>query len=410
MTDLPVPPAKAVAPAEPVFVPPAKTVAPLEPVIAPPTKAVVPAEPVFVPPAKAAAPAEPVVIPLAETAVPLDPVVAVSPAQSVTTQPVAGDLAFLESDEGTLVDRSSLDTGIEAESGLELALEADALPLERVIAPIDTVFFYGYSATSQPTLYQVNLEQGSLAAVTEPTQLFPTVLNGLFTAEEWGLDGAEAGTEAPLQTFSLLGGNEDKNFLIGNVDSNALFGFGSDDLILTSRGQNLAFGGIGNDTLVAGEDDNGLFGGAGDDALEGGAGDDLLMGGTGNDILSGGAGVNTLIGGAGADIFRLDSPGAYTTLVDTTEAVIPEPDTIVDFSVAEGDHLDFSLITAQPLFVSSGLLPYVSFMQVGADTHVQITTPLGQVSTEAILLNVQSDTLAPTSLTFTTPSGAPLLK
>ncbi|PSN76710.1 hypothetical protein C8B47_25920 [filamentous cyanobacterium CCP4] len=85
-------------------------------------------------------------------------------------------------------------------------------------------------------------------------------------------------------------------------------------------------------------------------------------------------------------------------------------DTILDFSAAEGDRIDLSLIATQPLFAGSDLLPYLSVVQVGADAHVQITTPVGQTSTEAILLGVDVDTITDASFTFTPPSGVPLLK
>ncbi|WP_017297877.1 type I secretion C-terminal target domain-containing protein [Nodosilinea nodulosa] len=310
--------------------------------------------------------------------------------------------------------------GAEAEAALttEPATEASTLaageaiaPLSPPISPIDEVFFYGYSADGPPTLYQVNLTEGSRTIVTEPVDLYPSALDGLFTTEAGGLAGPEeVSSDAPSQTFTIIDGTSGKNFLIGTAADNALFGLGSDDLLLTGRGNNLAFGGAGNDTLVGGTGNNGLFGGAGSDSLEGGAGDDLLVGGPGSDILYGGAGANTLVGGAGADVFRLNSPGAYSSLVGGTPAPAAQPDTLIDFNAAEGDVLDFSQIAAQSLFAGSDLLPFVSFVQVGSDTHVQITTPLGQVSTEAILLNVQADTLTPDSLTFTPPDGLPQLK
>ncbi|WOD40876.1 calcium-binding protein [Nodosilinea sp. E11] len=283
-------------------------------------------------------------------------------------------------------------------------------PVETVptLAAIDTLFFYGQSGFEPPVLYQVNLATGTAVTAAEPAPLFPTGLNGLFASEPVGLEPAEADELLPPRVFTLIEGTDTQNFLIGTVANNALFGFGGNDLILANGGHNLLFGGEGNDTLLGGTGDDGLFGGEGDDVLEGGAGNDLLVGGTGDDILYGGAGANTLIGGAGADIFRLGTPGAYPgPLVGAT---IPEPDTIVDFNPGEGDRLDFSLIAAQPWFVGHDLLPFLSFEQVGADTHVQVTTPLGQVTTEAILLNVAADAIAPDSLMVTAPVGLPLLK
>jgi len=219
---------------------------------------------------------------------------------------------------------------------------------------------------------------------------------------------AEILTNPPV--FTLVQGTAGKNFLIGTAADNAVFGFGGDDLILVGAGNNLAFGGAGNDTVIGGPGDDILFGGAGNDVLEGGAGDDHLFGGTGDDILYGGAGANVLVGGAGADIFRLGTPGAYGGALVGATGPDAGPDIVVDFSLAGGDRLDFSLITVQPAFAGVELLPFLSFVQVGANTEVQVTTPLGQTTTEAILLDVEADTITPSSLSFTTPAGLPLLK
>jgi len=105
------------------------------------------------------------------------------------------------------------------------------------------------------------------------------------------------------------------------------------------------FGGDGDDILIgqsevndaiAGRDGNDtLFGLSGDDILDGGRGNDILVGGLGNDILIGGPGADELFGdnedgtGSGADTFL------YFSLAD-------RGDRIMDFSVAEGDALDFS--------------------------------------------------------------------
>lgn len=368
---------------------------------------------------------------------------------------------------GNLKDLSTPRTAVGNSLAVELVPEASALAIEDAIAPadpaptdgspvdtvstdsapVDTVLFYGQSATGLPTLYQVNLTEGSLSIVTEPVDLYQTVLDGLFTAEPGGLIGlgevglresglspvtepldpdlatpsveakslteSEAVSANPLSppTFTLVEGDDDKNFLIGTAPNNAFLGRGSGDLLLAiGAGQNLLFGGPGNDTLIGGMGDDGLFGGADSDILEGGAGNDLLVGGAGTDILEGGAGVNTLIGGFEADVFRLNSPGAYDSLVGDATLPPAEADIIVDFSAAEGDVLDFSLIAVQSQFAGGDLLPFLSFVQVGADTLVQITTPLGQVSTEAILLNVQADTLTLDNLTFSAPDGLPPLK
>ncbi len=374
----------------------------------------------FVPPSKTAPTTEPIILeePAAPDEVPDETAV---PIAEVTTIPVEvppeADL-----DKSTVVTLAidlipevatvPLETppAADLEESAGATLTADALPQAQVsadatLATIDNLFFYGRIGSGNPTLYEVDLSSGTPSPVATSPDLFPTTLDGLFAAEPLA---APIGTEQPAtdRVFTLVQGSNSKNFLIGTPADDAVFGLNGDDLILTGAGQNLAFGGLDNDTLVGGAGDDGLFGGAGNDTMEGGAGDDLLMGGPGNDVLDGGGGTNVLVGGSDADIFRLNTPGAYNT---DTSATTP-PDTVVDFNAAQGDLLDFSLIAAQALFAGSDLLPFLNFVQVGADTHVQVSTPLGQATTEAILLGVEADTITPANLTFTPPVGLPLLK
>jgi VCBS repeat-containing protein len=77
--------------------------------------------------------------------------------------------------------------------------------------------------------------------------------------------------------------------------------------------------GSGNDIIMTGDGDDILFGSVGDDALSAGAGDD---------VLTGGEGINTLTGGSGSDIFIVNGANSK--------------DTITDFSLSEGDVLNFA--------------------------------------------------------------------
>ncbi|WP_445501939.1 hypothetical protein [Microvirga sp. G4-2] len=74
-----------------------------------------------------------------------------------------------------------------------------------------------------------------------------------------------------------------------------------------------------------------VVGNAGDNVIRGGVGSDTLNGAAGNDTLHGGEGRDLLTGGAGADAFVFD------TAVMKTAA-----DTILDFSIAEGDRICLS--------------------------------------------------------------------
>ena len=91
------------------------------------------------------------------------------------------------------------------------------------------------------------------------------------------------------------------------------------------------FVGVGNNT------DNRITGNIGDDTLQGKSGADTLIGNDGNDTLVGDDGADILIGGHGADRF------VYNFVSDS---VAGSMDRITDFSHADGDRIDVSLIDA----------------------------------------------------------------
>jgi serralysin len=103
----------------------------------------------------------------------------------------------------------------------------------------------------------------------------------------------------------------------------------------------------GNDELQGREGDNRLFGGTGNDVLRGSgpsAGNDRLFGDDGDDRLSGGIGVDEVTGGPGADVFITGQQTPGDNIVYDSGVGNGNRDRFVDFSRAEGDRLDFSLI------------------------------------------------------------------
>ncbi|MDB9529149.1 S8 family serine peptidase [Oscillatoria sp. CS-180] len=144
---------------------------------------------------------------------------------------------------------------------------------------------------------------------------------------------------------------------------NLLAGTGRIDGVETTlSGVEKVVTGDGNDYLVGDSSDNDLAGMRGDDDLEGNGGNDVLSGGEGRDRLDGGSGSDELWGGEGDDILigvearpmgsnlpeytvLIGGKGADTfVLGDIFEAYSTDDGytLITDFSLSEGDSLEFS--------------------------------------------------------------------
>jgi Ca2+-binding RTX toxin-like protein len=95
---------------------------------------------------------------------------------------------------------------------------------------------------------------------------------------------------------------------------------------------------------------NFLSGHDGSDNLLGLGGNDQLFGGNGDDILRGGTGVDVLTGNGGADRFIFD---------DLETAVGSRADRIADFSAAQGDLIDLSLIDANTTTLGDSFFTYL---------------------------------------------------
>lgn len=120
-------------------------------------------------------------------------------------------------------------------------------------------------------------------------------------------------------------------------------------------------GGNINDSIYGMGGNDTIRGYSGEDDLYGGAGNDIIYGGDGDDIIEGGAGADTLRGENGADrfVFGLDA-------LDGTA------DTIVGFSLAQGDMLDVSDLLSDYDPLNDAIADFVILTTSGSNTLVAV--------------------------------------
>ena len=198
-------------------------------------------------------------------------------------------------------------------------------------------------------------------------------------------------------------GNDNDNFMRGNIKNNELDGGVGNDILNGGGGDDTMIGGAGNDTYyisslldvvteVAGEGTDLLYlgrsgytladevenmifqgistningngnaldneitgnngknvinGGAGADTILGNGGADTLLGGDGDDELNGGAGDDAIAGGAGADLMTGGTGNdrfVFTALTDSGTDAGVDTDMITDY--AQNEKVDISAIDA----------------------------------------------------------------
>jgi Ca2+-binding RTX toxin-like protein len=158
-------------------------------------------------------------------------------------------------------------------------------------------------------------------------------------------DGANNTLEGGAGDDTLVGG--------GGIDTASYASAAAGVTISLAISTAQATGGAGTDTLTGFSN---LTGSSHADVLTGSSGNNVLIGGAGDDTLIGGLGTDTLTGGLGADRF------AFKTLADSTVA---NPDTITDFSHAQGDHIALAAIDA-----NTNVAGDQAFTLVASFTHV----------------------------------------
>jgi Ca2+-binding RTX toxin-like protein len=223
--------------------------------------------------------------------------------------------------------------------------------------------------------------------------------------------GGDAQGDILIGIENLTGSNQASDSLTGDGNANTLQGWGGNDTLRGGAGADILDGGAGldlvsywdsavgvnvslltgtgtggdaqGDTYVAIENINGsqgadtLFGNNGvnvlngydgNDTIDGAGGHDLLDGGAGNDQLHGGSAMDQLTGGAGADTF------IFVTTTETPSTASGR-DLITDFSHAQGDRIDLSLIDANTGAAGDQAFTYIGaalFTGVAGQLHTWI--------------------------------------
>ncbi len=152
--------------------------------------------------------------------------------------------------------------------------------------------------------------------------------------------------------------------------------------MFAGAGNDKASGNGGSDVIYGGFGNDSLDGGAGNDSLNGEVGNDTLVGGSSADQLYGGAGTDKLIGGTGGDFFLFR--GVRDTLKGGAR------DVIQDFSHAEGDKIDLSVIDANGTVTGNGSFSFqtskgAAFTGVKGQLHYFQTDAAGTASDRTVI-------------------------
>jgi Ca2+-binding RTX toxin-like protein len=240
-----------------------------------------------------------------------------------------------------------------------------------------------YAAVTSTTLFG---GQGDDALVVNT--LTSSVLNGnknvdtitVTTSSGSSIFGGQGGDTLNLTTVgsSVVQGDKDNDELNleGIISGSTLNGNQGNDTININAGvtaftTSTIYGGAGNDTL-AGEGAGAalvLSGDLGNDSVTSGASADTLLGGGGTDTLTGNAGSDSLTGGTEADQFAVGA-----NLVNSVNNAV-NADTIVDFSVAQGDSVTgLSIANIELQAAVADLTAAQNATSIGANTAVITAT------------------------------------
>lgn len=138
---------------------------------------------------------------------------------------------------------------------------------------------------------------------------------------------------------NTYGGSNGVDIVLLGAGGDSANGRAGNDQFSGEAGNDYLYGEAGDDTLDGGDHNDFLYGGANNDILLGGAGADTIYGQDGNDRITGGTGLDQMWGGTGSDRF-------IYAAANETGATFATADRVSDFSQAQFDRFDLSLIDA----------------------------------------------------------------
>jgi len=193
-----------------------------------------------------------------------------------------------------------------------------------------------------------------------PDKQFPFIIEGVSvpatTFAAWIATGGVAVAPVLLAGDDSISGSTQSDTLWGYAGNDVILGGAGSDDINGNMGNDTAAGGAGNDLLHGGQGEDNLNGNGGDDTLDGDLGRDTVHGGQGNDGLSGRDGDDQLYGDLGSDTL---SGGAGADDFHVTRGM--GRDVVTDFNVAEGDRI------VQDVHIDN-----FTMSQVGADLLIDL--------------------------------------
>ena len=240
-------------------------------------------------------------------------------------------------------------------SDIELAVDvSDAITLTQDVRLTENLNY------NENDFYEVTLTGGTKYALSvqgastgEGTSTVP-IIKGVYDVNGQALSAGDTyggvGNDALL--FYTPGSTGTYYFQVSS-------GYTGSYSIELTQGGNSTSGNNNNNTINGTNNTDYLDAGYnGNDVLNGLGGDDYLEARNGNDRLNGGAGQDFLAGGNGSDKF----------IFDQTDAM----DTIADFTLNQGDHLDLDALLSGYTRGVSDVNDFIRFENRGSDTIVQV--------------------------------------